>query len=387
MCGGLARVRHARLTAVGSNVIVELPQLCARTVGPFLAKTRHMKGYACSCGNTIYFDSTQCLRCGKAVGFFWAQGAIHPIAGEVAEWDGTKITRCSNWATGICNWYAAGETPALCHSCALTRVIPDLTVGDNITKLANVEAAKRRLIANLGSLGLEVWSKEKDPTTGLAFEVRSPVGDDKVLTGHDAGVITLNLDEADPVLREKQRCELGEAYRTILGHLRHEIGHYFFDRLIVDDGKETEFRSLFGDERADYAQALGQHYENGPKPNWAEEYISPYAASHPWEDWAETWAHYLHAYAVAETARRYHIAAPDSQVESGTVAFLRGSIERKDFEAFLAFWDGLAVTINELNRSLGVNEPYPFQWTPTVIEKLFFVHCTIRGRERVAQAA
>lgn len=346
-----------------------------------------MKGYSCACGNTIYFDSTQCLRCGQAVGFYWADGAVHPLTGDVTEWEGKKVTRCTNWTNGICNWYADGEAPGLCRSCKLTRVIPDLSVGENTIKLANVEAAKRRLIANLGSLGLEIWSKDEDPVTGLAFEVRSPVGDEKVMTGHDTGVITLNLDEADPVLREKQRCELGEAYRTILGHLRHEIGHYFFDRLIVEGGRQAEFRALFGDERVDYAQALKQHYESTLQPGWSEKYISAYAASHPWEDWAETWAHYLHAYAVAETARRFQIAAPDAEVERGTVAFLEGSVARQDFEAFLAFWDGLAVTINELNRSLGVNEPYPFQWSPTVIEKLFFVHCTIRGQERVAKAA
>lgn len=346
-----------------------------------------MKAFACKCGNTIYFDSTLCLRCGEAVGFLLDGGTLHPITGDVAEWNGKKVTRCANWAKGFCNWYAEGEIESLCESCVLTRVIPDLSVKQNAEKLASVESAKRRLIANLNSLGLSVWSKDADPVTGLAFEVKAPIGDERVMTGHDNGVITLNLNEADPVLREKTRCEMGESYRTILGHLRHEIGHYFFDRLIAEGGRQSEFRELFGDERQDYSEALQRHYANGPVPNWWEQYISPYAASHPWEDWAETWAHYLHAYAATETARLYQFGQRPGDVESGVEAFMQGSLERKDFDAFLAQWDSLAVSINELNRSLGVTEPYPFQWSAAVAEKLFFVHCTIRAKQSMAKAA
>lgn len=355
--------------------------------GSVLANRVGMKGFACTCGNTIYFDSTRCVRCGESVGFLLVEGGLQPIVGDVAEWDGKKVTRCTNCASGVCNWYAEGEVPSLCTSCALTRVIPDLSIKENAEKLASVESAKRRLIANLKSLGLSVWSKEHDAATGLAFEVKAPLGDERVLTGHDNGVITLNLNEADPVLREKTRCEMGESYRTLLGHLRHEIGHYFFDRLIVDEGRQAEFRELFGDERADYAEALRQHYANGPVPNWSERYISPYAASHPWEDWAETWAHYLHAYAATETARLYQFGQHSPDVEHGTQAFLQGSVNRGDFDAFLAHWDGLAVSINELNRSLGVTEPYPFHWSAAVAEKLFFVHCTIRAKQSMAKAA
>lgn len=346
-----------------------------------------MQSFSCKCGNTIYFDTTKCLQCGQSVAFLMNGGAFHPIIGDVATFGGKKITPCKNAALGLCNWYAEKDEPGLCPSCELSRVIPDLSVGENLAKLARVESAKRRLIANLNSLGLSVWSKDRDATAGLAFEIKAPIGDEKVMTGHDSGVITLNLNEADPVLREKTRCELGENYRTILGHLRHEVGHFFFDRLIVDEGRQEPFRELFGDERADYAEALKKHYDAGPKPNWSENYVSAYAASHPWEDWAETWAHYLHAHAAAETARIYKLGAQQPEVERDTIAFMQGSVERKHFDAFRVYWDSVAVTINELNRSLGVNEPYPFQWSPAVEEKLFFVHRMVRTKRPLARAA
>ena len=43
----------------------------------------------------------------------------------------------------------------------------------------------------------------------------------------------------------------------------------------------------------DYAAALSSHYQIGAPAGWEEDFITAYAASHPWEDWAETWAHYL----------------------------------------------------------------------------------------------
>lgn len=347
-----------------------------------------MKSFACQCGNTLYLDSTQCLRCGEPVGFLWEDGALCTVTGEATEWQGRPISKCSNWALGICNWYTLGETSTLCHSCGLTHVVPDLSIPDNVTKLGVVEAAKRRLVTNLAELGLQVWPKEEGVAHGLSFEIRSPIGEEKVITGHNAGLITLNLEEADPVHREKQRCKLGEQYRTILGHLRHEIGHYFFDRLIASDTKNTAaFRKLFGDERQDYSEALKTHYDAGPPEDWADHFISPYAASHPWEDWAETWAHYLHSRAVAETARLYVTLKTTPEIERGTAAFMEGSVERADFEAFLSFWDMLAVAMNELNRSLGVNEPYPFQWTAPVAEKLYFIHRIVRAEQPAAEKA
>jgi hypothetical protein len=89
----------------------------------------------------------------------------------------------------------------------------------------------------------------------------------------------------------------------LLGHFRHEVGHYFWDRLVATDPHQLEeFRVLFGDDRQDYGEALKRHYDEGAPANWQDTYISMYATMHPWEDFAETWAHYLHIVDTLETA-------------------------------------------------------------------------------------
>jgi hypothetical protein len=218
--------------------------------------------------------------------------------------------------------------------------------------------------------------KSEDPERGLAFDIKASVGDERVLTGHSDGLITLNLSEADAAEREKMRLSLKERYRTLLGHFRHEVGHYFWDRLVADrDGYEA-FRELFGDERVDYTDALKRHYSTVPDPNYAAQFITPYAASHPWEDFAETFAHYLHLVDTLETAGAYGFAnAPDAG----------GS--KQDFEALMAEWYTLTVALNALNRSMGLPDAYPFAISPTVKQKLGFVHELIYAARRANSEA
>lgn len=347
-----------------------------------------MTPFVCSCGNTLYFDNTRCVGCGATVGFCKTGEQIELVSIPNDAKGTPKFRACANAAKGLCNWFVRADSEEqLCASCEMSRVVPDLSNPQNVAKLAVIEAAKRRLIFNLSRLGLNVVSKTHDPEKGLVFEIRQSVGEERVITGHAAGVITIDVDEADPVNLERQRCQLRENYRTVLGHLRHETGHYYFDRLIADRSVHEAFRAVFGDERSDYALALQTHYANGGNPNWQATFISEYASSHPWEDWAETWAHYLHCHATSETARSKGFRSSDAAVEKATADFLQGSRKREDFDAFLKFWEEAAILLNEMNRSMGVSEAYPFQLTQVVTDKLFFVHQTIRGADTQALRA
>ena len=216
---------------------------------------------------------------------------------------------CQNYRLeDICNWAVPAADPnPLCQSCRLTRVIPDLSQPGNLAHWYRLELAKRRLVYSLLALRLPLASKTEDPQHGLAFDflaVNPAVPSPIVLTGHDHGIITLNVEEADDAEREKRRLQLHEPYRTLLGHFRHESGHYYWDRLVNDSDRLVKFREQFGDEREDYSKALERHYENGAPADWQKRFVSAYASAHAWEDWAETWAHYLHISDTLETAMR-----------------------------------------------------------------------------------
>jgi hypothetical protein len=218
-----------------------------------------------------------------------------------AEWSQYRL--CANYdRENVCNWAVRADDPEeLCESCRLTRVIPDLGQRGHREAWYRLEVAKRRLVYGLQHLALPVASKAADPERGVAFELLADTTE-PVLTGHSNGVITINVMEADDATREQRRVQLHEPYRTLLGHFRHEIGHYYWERLLAGSARLDAFRECFGDERADYAAALRQHYEQGPPTDWQERYVSTYASAHPWEDWAETWAHYLHMIDTLETA-------------------------------------------------------------------------------------
>lgn len=241
-----------------------------------------MKTFHCDvCDGQLFFENSLCTRCNLPVGYF-------PDRKDMATLKDKRHRPCRNFETEqVCNWMISPDDPEeFCVSCRLTRLIPDLSQPGHRTLWQRTEAAKRRLIYSLIDLGLPVVSKDVDADQGLAFEFRADVpGTDgqAVLTGHADGVITLNIAEADDAERERRRMQLHEPYRTLLGHFRHEVGHYYWDVLVRDSECLARYRGIFGDERQDYAQALKVHYDNGPPADWQQSFVSAYAASHPWE--------------------------------------------------------------------------------------------------------
>jgi len=263
-------------------------------------------------------------------------------------------------------------------------VIPDLGKPGQKEAWYRLETAKRRLVYSLLNLDVPVLNKLDDSKDGLSFEFLAdpdPDGKDAkpVLTGHADGVITINLAEADSAEREKRRIEMNEPYRTVLGHFRHEVGHYYWDRLIRDSDRLADFRALFVDDQKDYQEALKHHYSKGPNPEWQQQYVSAYASVHPWEDWAETWAHYLHTHDVLESAYACGLTLrPRGANEPKIKAVPRPRPDRPEsFNHMIKCWFPLTYLLNNLNRDLGLPDGYPFVLSEPVIEKLRFVHETI----------
>ncbi len=234
--------------------------------------------------------------------------------------------------------------------------------------------AKRRLVYTLGELGLPIEGREASDA-GLAFSFKEDGKDgERVLTGHCDGLVTINMKEADASTREQTREKLGERYRTLLGHFRHESGHYYWDRLVRDSNRLARYRELFGDEQLDYGEAVKKHYSS-PRTDWALEFVSAYATMHPWEDWAETWAHYLHMVDTLETAQTYGIAVKPRAVGGAkTDSVTARRVQFDDFKELIAAWYPLTLALNSLNRSMGLPDLYPFVLADKVVEKIAFVH-------------
>ena len=280
-----------------------------------------MRRFDCACGARVFFENVHCLSCGSELGFLPDVGRVSAVALQqsgdylAAENPEPRYRKCQNYSLeGVCNWMVRTDDElSLCQACRLNQVIPNLSEPENREKWARVEVAKRRLVYTLNALALPVVPRSLDPERGLAFDIKSDTPDSHVITGHAEGLVTLNLAEADPLLREKMRVSMNERYRTLLGHFRHEVGHYYWDVLLSKSDRLQSFRELFGDERRDYGQALREYYRNSPA-DWTGDYVSAYAQAHPWEDWAETWAHYMHMLDTLETASSFGFSnAPELQ--------------------------------------------------------------------------
>lgn len=354
-----------------------------------------MRTYTCTCGNTLYFENTKCLQCGQVLGFDTEQLALLPVSqSEDGLWYSNSdpdrhFHKCDNYASAnVCNWLVHSDEPEkFCVACRLNSVIPDLAIEENRLRWYRLEKAKRRLIYTLLALRMPITGYTVDPEHGLAFRFMQdiqeldPLSDEvvtyeQIMTGHQTGTITINIIEADHSAREKIRENMNESYRTILGHFRHEIGHYYWDQLIARSDKLEAFRELFGDERRDYKTAITNYYKNGPIAEWADKFISAYASSHPWEDWAESWAHYLHFIDILETASHHHVGIQGEEIEH-TQKNIRDWLQQRDFNAIILQLEKLMRTLNELNRSLGLSDPYPFQHSTAVIRKLEFIHSIV----------
>jgi hypothetical protein len=347
-----------------------------------------MRLFACqSCSQMVYFENVSCTRCEAVLGFAPDALLINALtAGDDGIWQpiggGRRYRHCANRLQyDVSNWLVPADDPEpYCIACRLDRTIPDLGVEGNSVLWRRLETEKRRLVYSLLRLGLPVVPKHQD-SAGIAFDFLADTAPSfnetgRVLTGHAAGLITLNIAEADPVVREQMRSEMAEPYRTILGHFRHESGHYYWDRLVRDSSWLPEVRRLFGDDTEDYAAALDQHYRNGPRPDWAEHHVSAYAATHAWEDWAETWAHYLHIVDTTETAAEFGLSVRP-KVGTSAALYVEAGIDpysEPDFPVVLAHWLPLTYALNSLNRSMGHDLVYPFVLAAPVIEKLDLVH-------------
>ena len=162
-----------------------------------------------------------------------------------------------------------------------------------------------------------------------------------MLTGHLNGVVTINVSEADDAERERRRAGLAEPYRTLLGHMRHEVGHYYWKRLVTGDADRlARFRELFGDDRDDYAAALTRHYQSGPPQDWQDRFVSAYASAHAWEDWAETWAHYLHMTDTIEIAATCGVSLRPRRPDEPSLVRVPSNVATPDgsFDRLLDSW-------------------------------------------------
>ena len=360
-----------------------------------------MKVFHCDhCDALVFFENVQCVSCGYPLAFLpdvCSVGALEhtPDApwftrASPSEKSTARYRLCANYlAHNVCNWAVEeGDANVLCRSCRLTSVIPDLSDSSQRVNWAKLETAKRRLVYTLMQLRLPLASKHEDHERGLTFEFKAPMlYAPPVLTGHANGVITINANEADDAERERVRNQLHEPYRTLLGHLRHEVGHYYWDRLIANTDRLADFRALFGDDRQDYGEALQRHYDNGPPPDWQQQFVSSYSTAHAWEDWAETWAHYLHMYDTLDTAAACGLMLRPHRADEPSLNAPLPNPEQSEFGLMIANWLALTYAMNNLNRGLGQADAYPFVLSPAAIAKLRFVHETVRASSaaRVAQ--
>lgn len=350
-----------------------------------------MRPYSCPrCRQAIFFENSTCLNCSATLGYdpVGLQMRAFDSTEPDAPWheigarpDNTGWRPCrSRLDFSACNWMVAPDDPhELCLSCRLTATRPDLSVEGHVRQWAEYEQAKRRLIYGLIRLGLPPQPKTSpDDRLGLAFHfLASQPGQPRVLTGHEDGSITLSLDEADDVHRESVRASFGEPWRTLLGHLRHETSHYLQYRWIATDVQATEqFRAVFGDERADYDQALARHHQAGPPPGWEQQYISAYASAHPHEDWAETCAHVLLVLDAIETAQSWglSLSGPTARAEPAAADL---QVRHWD-ELLVSQWLPVAQFLNAMNRSIGVRDSYPFLMPGQVVRRLATVATLLR---------
>ena len=361
-----------------------------------------MRLFTCPfCSQMLYFENTRCERCGHTLGYDAAtfcmraldqqpdsdaaNGGAPGVVWHDAAGDGSAGSWrfCANAGQEACNWLIpAGDDATFCAACRHNHLIPDLSKPENILRWRALESAKHRLFYTLMRLGLPLATRNEDPAHGLAFDFPAETpAQPKVMTGHDDGLITIALKEGDDAERERMREQMGELYRTPLGHFRHEIGHHYWDLLVRDTQFLEPFRALFGDEREDYAQALKNHYSRTPKIGWQEMFVSVYATSHPWEDFAETWAHYLHIVDTLEMASSFGISIhPKLAREPGLQAEIDFDPYREgDMAVIVDTWLPLAFAVNSLNRSMGQADLYPFVLSPKVIEKLGFIHELVRA--------
>lgn len=351
-----------------------------------------MQLFSCAaCGQPVHFDNRSCVRCGHRLAFLpetLSMEALDP-AGE-PEWQlvakpDRKVRFCANKVNDICNWAVPAESESsFCPACSHNRLVPDVNTQEGIEQWRQISQAQRHLFYSILRLKLPHPNRDADPHGGLVFDflVDEIAPDGSIIpamTGHDEGLIAIRAAEADDVTREQVRANMNEPYRTMLGHFRHEVGHFIWNKLVRDANLFEPFRAVFSDEREDYGEALKRNYEQGPLPGWQETFISSYASVHPWEDFAECFAHYLHIVDTLETAHAFGIAIePEGHEEMATeVAF--DPYRARSAQRLVNAWVPLSVALNSMQRSMGEADLYPFVLTPAVVTKLQFIHDLVHG--------
>jgi hypothetical protein len=347
-----------------------------------------MKLFECQhCGQLLYFENTRCERCGRVLGYLPGQAVLSSLSQEGHDrWRAAAADQlfrfCANAAYQACNWLVPADSlEHFCLACRLNRTIPNLGTPGNQLRWQRLEAAKHRLVYGLLRLGLPLASKAADPQAGLAFDFLADQGpafreSPQAITGHSRGLITIDIAEADDGERERHRLDMAEPYRTLLGHFRHEIGHYYWERLVGGGSWLEPFRALFGDERQDYGARLERYYAAGAPTDWSDRFVSAYAGAHPWEDWAETWAHYLHIVDTLETANAFGLRVhPNAGRDPALATTLDFDPYREgDFAVLIQAWLPLTYALNGLSLSMGHAPFYPFLLVPMVMEKLRLIH-------------
>ena len=344
-----------------------------------------MKSFACTnCGNKVYFENTFCLKCNLPLGFqpeklsmisLESAGPGTGLYRQAKGRDGGQVRYCSNQVHGVCNWLTSShDKTGFCVACDLNRTIPNLSEQGSLAAWRHLERAKKRLVYSLLHFGLPL-DAGMDGKGKLTFDFAR-----NTVTGHLDGVISVDIMEADAVERERQRQYFDEPYRSLLGHLRHESGHFYWMVLVEAGNRFDEFRTLFGDERRDYAAALANHQTNGPARDWQSRHVSAYASVHPWEDWAETWAHYLHMIDALDTAESEGMEPRSAGFSLGSIwPFKKYDVYREEaFAALMERWIPLTIAMNRISRSMGHADFYPFVIPAAAKDKLGFVHKVIR---------
>jgi hypothetical protein len=347
-----------------------------------------MKLFNCpACGNVVYFESRLCTACQSSLGYV-------PSRQCMTAWNGAHPPQplCANASANACNWVIEENGSNFCRACRHHGTVPDLSSADRRKGWQELELAKRRLFYSLLRWHLPLKSRFEDPAHGLIFHFLAddPGASSKVMTGHDNGIITIALAEADAIERERRRLDMGEPYRTLLGHFRHEVGHHYWDILVRDGAKLDACRAIFGDDTRDYGEALQEHYARGAPADWQANFVSAYATTHPWEDFAETWAHYIHIVDTLEMASQFGMEVKPSLDRIGGLSASADfdPYETRDFQRIASAWLPFVFAMNSVNRAMGANDLYPFILNPEVLCKLGFIHDLVHdivSRQRTSE--
>ena len=352
-----------------------------------------MKLFKCqACGNILYFENRTCGQCGHRLAYMPEKAVLSAVESNndntwkpLAAPDQQRFL-CTNATHDTCNWLVPpGTKDMFCVACRHNGVIPNLTALNSLMQWQQIELAKHRLFYTLLQWKLPLRTIAEDPAHGLLFEFLDDSPNQqgpKIFTGHDEGKIVIALKEADDAEREKRRVAMGEPYRTLLGHFRHEVGHHYWDILVRDANRVDACRAVFGDDSQDYGEALKRHYEHGTPANWQKNYVSQYATTHPWEDFAETWAHYLHIVDTLEMVGASGMSVRPLLDKTGdhSAAVTFNPYFATDVGQIIDVWLPYVFAINNVSRAMGERDLYPFVIAPPVMEKLGFIHNLVHGK-------